>query len=129
MRKSQFWAVLVLAALAASSAAVGLARNQTLSPAYPGIYRQLDLFGEVLEHVRTDYVDKPDDAKLIESAINGMLLALDPHSSYMDTKEFGDMQLQTRGEFGGLGLEVSMENGAVTVVSPIEDTPAARAGL
>jgi carboxyl-terminal processing protease len=129
MRKSQFWTVLVLAALAVSSAAVGLARTQTLSAPDSGIYRQLHVFGEVLERVRTDYVDKPDDAKLIESAINGMLLALDPHSSYMNAKEFIDLQVQTRGEFGGLGLEVSMKNGAVIVVSPIEDTPAARAGL
>ncbi len=129
MRKSQFWTVLVLAAIAVSSAAVGLARTQTLSAPDSGIYRELHVFGEVLERVRTDYVDKPDDAKLIESAINGMLLALDPHSSYMNAKEFIDLQVQTRGEFGGLGLEVSMENGAVTVVSPIEDTPAARAGL
>ena len=131
MRKSEYalWTLLVLAVLAAGSTMVGLARSQTASAANSEIYRQLDLFGEVLERVRTDYVDKPDDAKLIESAINGMLLALDPHSSYMNAKEFIDLQVQTRGEFGGLGLEVSMENGAVTVVSPIEDTPAARAGL
>ena len=117
------------ATLAVVFTAVGLARSQTASTTDPAIYRELDLFGEVLERVRSDYVEKPDDAKLIESAIDGMLSALDPHSSYMDAKEFRDMQVQTRGEFGGLGLEVSMENGLVKVVSPIADTPAARAGL
>ena len=92
-------------------------------------YRQLNLFGDVFERVRADYVEKPDDAKLIESAINGMLAGLDPHSSYMDPKSFRDMQVQTRGEFGGLGIEVTMEDGFVKVVAPIEDTPAARAGV
>src|SRR5207249_2557970 len=86
-------------------------------------YRQLNLFGDVFERVRADYVEKPDDGKLIESAINGMLNALDPHSSYMDAKSFRDMQVQTRGEFGGLGIEVTMEDGLVKVVAPIDDTP------
>jgi carboxyl-terminal processing protease len=108
---------------------VSLARSQSASAANSEIYRQLDLFGEVLERVRSDYVEKPDDAKLIEAAINGMLTALDPHSAYLNPKHFRDMQVQTRGEFGGLGIEVTMENGVVKVVSPIEDTPAARAGL
>ena len=92
-------------------------------------YRQLNLFGDVFERVRADYVEKPDDAKLVESAINGMLNALDPHSSYMDPKSFRDMQVQTRGEFGGLGIEVTMEDGLVKVVAPIDDTPAAKAGV
>jgi len=92
-------------------------------------YRQLNLFGDVFERVRADYVEKPDDGKLIESAINGMLNALDPHSSYMDPKSFRDMQIQTRGEFGGLGIEVTMEDGLVKVVAPIDDTPAAKAGV
>ena len=92
-------------------------------------YRQLNLFGDVFERVRADYVEKPDDSKLVESAINGMLNALDPHSSYMDPKSFRDMQIQTRGEFGGLGIEVTMEDGLVKVVSPIDDTPAAKAGV
>ncbi len=92
-------------------------------------YRQLNLFGDVFERVRADYVEKPDDAKLVESAINGMLNALDPHSSYMDAKSFRDMQVQTRGEFGGLGIEVTMEDGLVKVVAPIDDTPAAKAGV
>ncbi len=92
-------------------------------------YRQLNLFGDVFERVRADYVEKPDDAKLIESAINGMLAGLDPHSSYMDAKSFRDMQVQTRGEFGGLGIEVTMEDGLIKVVAPIDDTPAAKAGV
>jgi carboxyl-terminal processing protease len=92
-------------------------------------YRQLNLFGDVFERVRADYVEKPDDSKLIEQAINGMLNGLDPHSSYMDSKSFRDMQVQTRGEFGGLGIEVTMEDGLVKVVTPIDDTPAAKAGI
>ena len=92
-------------------------------------YRQLSLFGDVFERVRSDYVEKPDDAKLVESAINGMLAGLDPHSSYMDAKSFRDMQMQTRGEFGGLGIEVTMEDGLIKVVSPIDETPAAKAGI
>src|SRR4029078_4766426 len=92
-------------------------------------YRQLNLFGDVFERVRSDYVTDVSDEKLVEAAINGMLTSLDPHSSYMNAKSFRDMQVQTRGEFGGLGIEVSMENGIVKVVSPIDDTPAYRAGL
>ena len=92
-------------------------------------YRQLNLFGDVFERVRADYVEKPDDSQLVESAINGMLAGLDPHSSYMDPKSFRDMQVQTRGEFGGLGIEVTMEDGLVKVVAPIDDTPAAKAGV
>jgi carboxyl-terminal processing protease len=92
-------------------------------------YRQLSLFGDVFERVRADYVEKPDDAKLVESAINGMLAGLDPHSSYMDAKSFRDMQVQTRGEFGGLGIEVTMEDGLIKVVAPIDETPAAKAGI
>jgi carboxyl-terminal processing protease len=92
-------------------------------------YKQLNLFGEVFERVRADYADEVSDDTLVESAINGMLTSLDPHSNYLNTKNFNDMKVQTRGEFGGLGIEVSMENGLVKVVSPIDDTPAARAGL
>src|SRR3982075_1304910 len=93
------------------------------------IYRQLSLFGDVFERVRSDYVEKPDDGKLVESAINGMLTGLDPHSSYMDAKSFRDMQVQTRGEFGGLGIEGTMEDGLIKVVAPIDETPAAKAGV
>ena len=92
-------------------------------------YRQLSLFGDVFEQVRSDYVEKPDDSKLIESAINGMLTGLDPHSSYMDAKSFREMQVETRGEFGGLGIEVTIEDGLIKVVSPIDETPAAKAGI
>jgi len=92
-------------------------------------YRQLNLFGDVFDRVRADYVDKPDDQKLIEDAINGMLTGLDPHSSYMDPKSFKEMQVQTSGEFGGLGIEVSMEDGVIKVVAPIDGTPAAKAGI
>ncbi len=92
-------------------------------------YRQLNLFGDVFERVRADYVEEVSDEELIEHAINGMLTSLDPHSSYLNAKDFRDMQVQTRGEFGGLGIEVTMENGYVKVVSPIDDTPAFRAGL
>ncbi|HBF60984.1 MAG TPA: peptidase S41 [Methyloceanibacter sp.] len=131
MRKSEYalWALLVVAVIAAGTTMVSLARSPSASAANSEIYKQLDLFGEVLERVRADYVEEPKDAKLIESAINGMLTALDPHSAYLNPKHFRDMQVQTRGEFGGLGIEVTMENGVVKVVSPIEDTPASRAGL
>jgi carboxyl-terminal processing protease len=92
-------------------------------------YRQLSLFGDVFERVRTDYVEKPDDSKLVESAINGMLAGLDPHSGYMDPKSLRDLQIQTTGKFGGLGMEVTMEDGLLKVVAPIDDTPAAKAGI
>lgn len=92
-------------------------------------YRQLNLFGDIFEHVRAQYVEKVDDAKLIEAAINGMLSSLDPHSAFLDIKNFRDMQTQTRGEFGGLGIEVTMEDGYVKVMSPIDNTPASRGGI
>lgn len=92
-------------------------------------YRQLKLFSDVFERVRADYVEEVTDEQLIEFAIQGMLSTLDPHSSYLNADSFGDMRVQTKGEFGGLGIEVTMENGFVKVVSPIDDTPAARAGV
>jgi carboxyl-terminal processing protease len=103
--------------------------SSTAIAASPETYRQLGLFGDVFEKIRTDYVEKPDESKLVESAINGMLTSLDPHSSFMDAKSFRDMQVQTRGEFGGLGIEVTMEEGLIKVVTPIDETPAARAGI
>ncbi|MFO1110398.1 MAG: S41 family peptidase [Bradyrhizobium sp.] len=103
--------------------------GSTARAATSDTYRQLNLFGDVFERVRSDYVEKPDDSKLVESAISGMLAGLDPHSSYMDAKSFRDMQVQTRGEFGGLGIEVTMEDGLIKVVSPIDDTPASKAGI
>lgn len=92
-------------------------------------YRQLNLFGDVFERVKSQYVEDVPDADMIKNAVNGMLTSLDPHSSYMDEKDFADMQVQTRGEFGGLGIEVTMEEGLIKVVSPIDDTPAFRAGV
>ncbi len=92
-------------------------------------YRQLKLFSDVFERVRADYVEDMTDEELIEFAIQGMLASLDPHSSYLDADSFQDMRVQTKGEFGGLGIEVTMENGFVKVVSPIDDTPAYRAGI
>lgn len=92
-------------------------------------YELLNLFGEVMERAKTSYVEEVDDEKLIESAINGMLVSLDPHSSYLDAQSYKYMNEQTKGKFGGLGIEVTMENGVVKIVSPIDDTPAAKAGL
>lgn len=93
------------------------------------VYRQLGLFGDIFQRVRESYVDEVDDKKLIESAINGLLTSLDPHSSYLNSDNFSDMQVQTKGKFGGLGIEITMENGLVKIVSPIDETPAAHAGL
>jgi carboxyl-terminal processing protease len=129
-RKSDyaFWAFVMLACLAAATTVLNVTRTYSAT-SNSEIYKQLDLFGDVLERVRSDYVEKPDDTMLIDAAINGMLAALDPHSAYLNPKNFKDMQVQTRGEFGGLGIEVTMENGIVKVVSPIDDTPASKAGL
>ena len=91
--------------------------------------RALNLFSEVFERVRGQYVEKVTDEQLVKAAINGMLTSLDPHSSFLDTEDFAEMQVQTRGEFGGLGIEVTLENGLVKVISPIDDTPASRAGV
>ena len=93
------------------------------------VYKQLNLFGEVYERVRSEYVEQIKDKDLIEAAINGMLQSLDPHSSYLNAESFEEMKVQTKGEFGGLGIEVTMENGLVKVVSPIDETPAAKAGI
>lgn len=96
---------------------------------YSETYKNLNLFGDVFERVRSQYVEEKGDEELIENAINGMLTSLDPHSSYLNTKRYEDMKVETKGEFGGLGIEVTMENGLVKVVSPIDDTPAAKAGI
>ncbi len=92
-------------------------------------YKLLNLFGDVYDRVRSDYVEEPDEKKMIESAINGMLASLDPHSSYMDADSYSDMSVKTKGEFGGLGIEVTMENGVVKVMSPYDGTPASKAGI
>jgi len=130
-RKSDFafWSFMLMAGLAGVTTVFNVSRTYSATTPNSEIYRQLDLFGDVLERVRSDYVEKPDDAALVENAINGMLAALDPHSAYLSPKHFRDMQVQTRGEFGGLGIEVTMENGVVKVVSPIDDTPAHKAGV
>lgn len=93
------------------------------------VYEQLDLFGDVFDRIRSEYVEEADAQELIEAAINGMLMSLDPHSSYMSDEDFDDMQVQTRGEFGGLGIEVTQEEGVVKVVAPIDGTPASEAGI
>ena len=128
----------VLPLLLGAVLGAGLATLATKTPVFPegtaraaasDTYRNLNLFGDVFEKIRSDYVEKPDEQKLVEAAINGMLGSLDPHSSYMDAKSFRDMQVQTRGEFGGLGIEVTQEDGLIKVVTPIDDTPASRAGI
>jgi carboxyl-terminal processing protease len=93
------------------------------------VYEQLDLFGDIFERIRENYVEEVDEADLIEAAINGMLVSLDPHSSYISANDFEDMQVQTRGEFGGLGIEVTQEDGFVRVITPMDDTPAMEAGV
>lgn len=118
-------------ALAVISAVGGAAATVVLTQAIAGTetYRQLNLFGDVYERVKNDYVRETNDAELVEDAINGMLAGLDPHSSYMNPKNFSDMQVTTRGEYGGLGLEVTMEDGLVKVITPMDGTPAAKAGI
>ena len=122
MRKLQLVAVMVGLLLVAPVGAYGQDNGADT-------YRQLKLFSDVFERVRAGYVEEVTDKELIEFAIQGMLSQLDPHSSYMNADSYQDMRVQTRGEFGGLGIEVTMENGFVKVVSPIDDTPAHRAGI
>ena len=93
------------------------------------IYKKIDLLGEVLEKIKNDYVDEVDQSEVLDSAINGLLQSLDPYSAYMSPESFDNMQTETKGEFGGLGIEISMEAGVVKVISPISDTPADRAGI
>ncbi|WP_417316763.1 S41 family peptidase [Emcibacter sp.] len=124
MKKFAATAVIALAIFGA-----GMAVNTVGYSANSDTYKQLNLFGDVFERIRSQYVKDVEDEELIEAAINGMLASLDPHSSYLNPKNFEDMQVQTRGEYGGLGLEVTQESGVVRVVSPIDDTPAAKAGM
>ncbi len=100
-----------------------------LSFAKDSLYEKIDLFGEVLENIQKDYVDDVDQAEIMDSAINGVLQSLDPYSAYMSPELFKEMQTDTKGEFGGLGIEIGMEAGVVKVISPIDDTPAAKAGI
>jgi carboxyl-terminal processing protease len=134
------WRMIRKTALIATGIAIGAgcvalgqqARSLVGGPAMAApadTYKNLSLFGDIFDKVRTDYVEKPDEQKMVEAAINGMLTSLDPHSSYLDAKGFKDMRTQTEGKFGGLGIEVTQEDGFVKVVSPIDDTPASRAGI
>ncbi|HEY8065687.1 MAG TPA: S41 family peptidase [Methylosinus sp.] len=131
MRKAS----LIISGIVIGAGCATLGQNARLllgSPAFAAAadtYKNLSLFGDVFDKVRADYVEKPDEQKLVESAINGMLTSLDPHSSYLDAKGFKDMRTQTEGKFGGLGIEVTQEDGLVKVVTPIDDTPASRAGV
>lgn len=122
------WFAVPVIGLAAGVGALAWSDSKGASPR-ADTYRQLDLFADVLARVQSDYVTEVDNPKAMEAAINGMLASLDPHSSYMNAEEFRDMQVQTRGEYGGLGIEVTTEDGIVKVVSPIDDTPASRAGI
>lgn len=119
----------VAGALAASTLIYSFGPRSAANAADSNLYRQLNLFGNVFDRVRANYVEKPNVEKLVDAAINGMLASLDPHSSYLNADRHKDMQVETRGEFGGLGIEVTMENGLIKVVSPIDDTPAARADI
>ncbi len=135
------FSLLFLSALAGAAGAFMLApghiphqaraaeNSQSSSQSAADTYRQLELFGLIFDQVREHYVDNPDAKKLVQGAVGGMLNGLDPHSSYMDPTDFGEMQVENSGEFGGLGMEVTMDDGVVKVVSPIDDTPAARAGI
>ncbi|TRL36022.1 S41 family peptidase [Methylosinus sporium] len=131
MRKAS----LIITGIVIGAGCATLGQNARLligSPAFAAAadtYKNLSLFGDVFDKVRADYVEKPDEQKLVESAINGMLTSLDPHSSYLDAKGFKDMRTQTEGKFGGLGIEVTQEDGLVKVVTPIDDTPASKAGI
>jgi len=102
---------------------------QQVNSAENDIYKKIDLFGEVLEKINKEYVDEINQSESMDSAINGLLQSLDPYSAYMSPEIFNEMQTETSGEFGGLGIEVSMESGVVKVISPIDDTPASRAGI
>ena len=102
---------------------------QIVNTAENDIYKKIDLFGEVLEKINKEYVDEVDQSKSMDSAIDGLLQSLDPYSSYMSPEIFNEMQTETSGKFGGLGIEVSMESGVVKVISPIDDTPASKAGI
>src|SRR5262249_45662811 len=124
-----FWAYVVLAGVAGATALLNIGHSQSVSPQGAELYSALDRFGQALEVVRDRYVEKPDAEMLIENAINGMLAGLDPHSSFLNAKNYRDMQAETRGEFGGPGIEGTTEQGLLKVVSPIDDTPAAKAGL
>lgn len=121
--------MLVGALMGATAMSVVYSAGIPAQAAGTSTYRELSVFGDVFERIRAQYVTPPDEEKLVESAINGMLRSLDPHSSYLNAKDAADMQTQTRGEFGGIGIEVTMEDELVKVITPIDDTPGAKAGI
>jgi carboxyl-terminal processing protease len=125
----RFTALLLMTAFAGLTVSLNVSYAFSTTTQDEKLYRMLDLFGEIVEQVHSKYVDKPDDDVLIQSALTGMLSSLDPHSSYLSAKEYSEMQVQSRGEFGGIGLEISIEDGVLKVVSPLDDSPAAKAGL
>lgn len=130
MKKTSLFVVgLIVGTSVGLGAATMVTQIGSANAAGADTYRQLALFGDVFERVRSIYVTEPNDEELVENAINGMLSSLDPHSSYLNPKDYSDMRVQTRGEFGGLGIEVTMENELIKVISPIEGTPAAEAGV
>src|SRR3984885_13712358 len=128
MRRMALTALGAAAGFAAGMIALPLARSATDGDAQSA-YRALGRFGAAFAAVRADYVETPDDRKMIESALNGMISDLDPHSSYFDPKTFAEMQVKTEGSYGGVGLVIAADQGAIKGVSPIDDTPAARAGV
>ena len=119
MKKIQFYLIILF---------TSFIFNKTINSAEIDVYKKIDLFGEVLEKISKEYVDEIDQSEGMDSAINGLLQSLDPYSSYMSPETFEIMQTETSGEFGGLGIEVSMESGVVKVISPIEDKPTSKAG-
>lgn len=121
--------IIVGALMGATAMSVLYSAGVPAQAAGTSTYKELSIFGDVFERVRAQYVTPPDEAKLVENAINGMLTSLDPHSTYMNAKDAADMQTQTRGEFGGIGIEVTMEDDLVKVITPIDDTPGAKAGI
>jgi carboxyl-terminal processing protease len=128
-RRIQFWQMLALGGLLFVAGLAVPTLTTAQSDEQQETYRQLGLFGDVFQRIRESYVDEVEDKELVEAAITGMLTSLDPHSSYLDTENYNSMQVQTKGRFGGLGIEITMEKGMIKVVSPIDDTPAAKAGL
>ena len=120
MKKIQFYLIILFASIIST---------KTINSAEIDIYKKIDLFGEVLEKINKEYVDEINQSESMDSAIDGLLQSLDPYSSYMSPETFGLMQTETSGEFGGLGIEVSMEAGVVKVITPIDDTPASKAGI
>ena len=128
-RRIRFWQMLALGGLLFVAGLAVPTLTTAQSDEQQETYRQLGLFGDVFQRIRESYVDEVEDKELVEAAITGMLTSLDPHSSYLDTENYNSMQVQTKGRFGGLGIEITMEKGMIKVVSPIDDTPAAKAGL